>query len=69
MGRLPRFKDHRFVGTRDDMRVYDCDDPEQFTLLETVAAHDDNGIQTFGPDTAAEARNRGFRPVRSVGSG
>lgn len=64
MGRLPRFEGHRFVGTRDTMVAYDCDDDDQLAELEERRATlgDGNHFQTFGPDTAAEARNRGFRP-------
>lgn len=65
MPRLRRFERTRFVGVRDTMIVYDCDDPEQFVLLEKRVDHDDllgrKLIQTYGPDTLAEARNRGFR--------
>lgn len=63
MGRLRRFPDHRFVGIRDTMRVYDCDDEAQFAELEEQAATREgtNLFQTFGPDTQVEARNRGFR--------
>lgn len=68
MGRLRRFAGSRFVGARDTMRVYDCDHPEQFAALqERMEAEDLTGrklVQTFGPDTLAEARNRGFRPVK-----
>ena len=64
MRRLDR---HRFIGTRDTMRVYDCDDSEHAAELEERMARDGlleaNLIQTFGPDTLAEARNRGFRPA------
>lgn len=67
MGRLRRFEDHRFVGTRDDMRVYDCDDEEQFSMLQERAATEDllgrNLLAAVAPDTLAEARNRGYRPV------
>jgi len=65
MGRLRRFEDHRFVGTRDTMRVYDCDDDDQFAELESrVPALDGRNLfQTFGPDALAEAINRGFRPA------
>ena len=65
MGRLRRFEDHRFVGTRDDMRVYDCDDEFQYAVLERRSGELDgrNLIQTFGPDTLDEARNRSFRPA------
>ena len=65
MGRLRRFEDHRFVGTRDTMRVYDCDDETQFAELEARSVELDgrNEFQTFGPDTLVEAANRGFRPA------
>ena len=68
MGRLRRFPDRRFVGTRDDMVVYDCDDDVQLASLEARVSADDllgrRLLASFGPDTLAEARNRGFRPVR-----
>jgi len=48
------------------MTVYDCDDDGQFAELEERLA-DENLLgrvllSSFGPDTIAEARNRGFRP-------
>ena len=68
MPRLRRFERNRFVGVRDTMIVYDCDDPEQFALVEHRVESDDllrrKLIQTYGPDTLAEARNRGFRLSR-----
>ncbi len=64
MARLSRFEDHRYIGTRDDMRAYDCDDEAQFEeLSDRVVADDLLGrglLQTFAPDTIADARNRGF---------
>jgi len=49
------------------MRVYDCDEPEQFLALEERLSQDDlinrKLVQSFAPDTLAEAANRGFRPV------
>ena len=66
MGRLRRFPDNRYVGTRDDMRVHDCDDDAEFAALEDRVQRDDllgrKLLTTFGPDTLAEARNRGFSP-------
>lgn len=66
MGRLRRFEDNRFVGLRDEMRVYDCDDEAQFELLRRRVETEDlvghTLVAAFGPDTLAEARNRGFRP-------
>lgn len=64
MSRLARFESHRFVGARDTMVVYDCDDDDQAAELETRIASEGlleaNLLQTFGPDSLAEARNRGF---------
>lgn len=69
MTRMRRFDDHRFVGTRDDMVVYDTDDAIQSEALAARAAAEDlldrNLFQTFGPDDLAEARNRGFAPPLS----
>ena len=65
--RLSRFEKSRFIGARDTMIVYDCDDSEQLARLEARLGNDDllrrNLIQSFGPDTLAEARNRGFRSL------
>ncbi len=48
------------------MIVYDCDDPADFEILDARTEHrelvDDKLVQGFGPDTLAEARNRGFHP-------
>jgi len=66
MGRLRRFEEHRFIGARGDMIVHDCDDEEELASLEDRVKSEDllqrNLLQTFAPDTLAEARNRGFRP-------
>ena len=68
MARLKRFESHRYLGSRDDMKVYDTDDLGQAeTLGERIAAADlvgKNLIQTFAPDELSEARNRGFKPIR-----
>ena len=72
MPRLRRFEEHRWVGTRRDMRVYDCDDQAQFdrltALVEAGDLVEDVGLQSFAPDTLPEARNRGFRPVTGLKS-
>lgn len=66
MGRLKRFSDYRFIGLRDTMRVYDCDDDSQFADLARRVDRDSldegNLVQTFAPDTVEEAANRGFAP-------
>jgi hypothetical protein len=70
MARLSRFDAHRFVGDRSTMTVFDTDDSDDFTeLAARVEASDlmgQNLLQTFGPDTVAEARNRGFTPTREA---
>ena len=66
MPRLRRLELHRFVGLRDSLVVYDTDDVEQAAQLAARAGTDDVvsslPVVTFGPDTLAEARNRGYRP-------
>ncbi|HEX2369047.1 MAG TPA: hypothetical protein VHM94_07430 [Acidimicrobiia bacterium] len=67
MARLRRFEQHRFVGARDTMLVYDCDDDDEAATLEARVAQDDLLqrclLSSFAPDTLVEAENRGFRPV------
>ncbi len=67
MGRIRRLESARFVGARDTMRVYDCDNPAQLAALEARMAEKDlvnlKLVQTFAPDTVDEARNRGFKPA------
>ena len=70
MARLRRFEEHRFVGTRDDMVVYDTDEDGHSSALSERVDDEEllarNLLQTFGPDTVAEARNRGFHLHQSV---
>jgi hypothetical protein len=65
MPELRRLAGHRFVGVRDTMVVYDTEDAEERSALAGRVADDDlvgrDLVQTFGPDTLPEARNRGFR--------
>jgi hypothetical protein len=70
MAELRRMSGHRFVGVRDTMLVYDTEDSDQRSVLAGRLADDDlvgrNLLQTFGPDTLPEARNRGFRAVAPI---
>lgn len=70
MSRLSRFGAYRYVGVRDTMRFYDCDEDAQFDQIESRMREDDlvgrNLIQVFAPDTPVEARNRGFRPATTT---
>ena len=58
MDRPSRFEHARFVGDKRTQLVYDLDDwTDEAVVNEFVDAG--VGIQ-FGPDTLAEARNRGY---------
>jgi len=67
MSRLGRFESYRYIGTKDTMRFYDCDDEAQFSTLSDRLADEDllerKQLQVFAPDTPTEARNRSYRPA------
>jgi hypothetical protein len=71
VGRLRRFPDNRFIGRRDLMIVFDCDDETFFRELEASVRGLDldvkNLLQAFAPDDLAEAANRGFRRAAAEG--
>ena len=49
------------------MKVYDCDNDEQFKSLEVLFVEKEmlknNKIQSFSPDSLNEAINRGYKPL------
>lgn len=58
MERPARFEHSRFVGDKRTQLVYDVD---EWVDAEVVGEFVDVGTGTcFGPDTLAEARNRGY---------
>ena len=63
MDRLSAFAHHRFVGDKRTQQVYDLDqvaDEEALAIvLDELMASE--RFLCFGPDTLAEARNRGYR--------
>ena len=63
MDRPSAFTRHRFVGDKRTQQVYDLDqvaNEEALTIvLDELMASD--RFLCFGPDTLAEARNRGYR--------
>ena len=67
MPRLSKFENYRFIGNRKNMKVYDCDDEDQFSKLEGIINKYDlilhNLLQSFAQDTISEAKNRGFKPL------
>lgn len=67
MTRPKRFEEFRYLGDKRSQRVYDldhADDPEVASQIDELVASEQ--FAAFSPDTLAEARNRGYRPVASA---
>ena len=68
MARPTRFEHNRYVGDKRRQVVYDLDladaDPDVAAAIEELLASE--RFAAFGPDTLAEARNRGYRPHKSI---
>lgn len=60
MERPTKFEEHRFVGDKRVQVVYDldADDVDPDVVAELMESE---RFICFGPDTLAEARNRGYR--------
>ncbi len=50
----------RYVGDKRSQLVYDLDGVRDESVVEELVASEQFSV--FGPDTLAEARNRGYRP-------
>ena len=59
MERPTRFEHHRFLGDKRTQRVYDLDTYTDTDVIDELMAAET--YLCFGPDTLAEARNRGYR--------
>jgi hypothetical protein len=67
MDRPSAFANHRFIGDKRTQQVYDLDevaDVEAMAIVLDELMSSDRFL-CFGPDSLAEARNRGYR-LRSV---
>jgi hypothetical protein len=64
MERPVKFEHHQYLGDKRNQVVYDVDaiEPEDEHLIEELMAAET--YLCFGPDTVAEARNRGYRLFR-----
>lgn len=69
MERPTKFHDTQWLGDKRTQIVYDVDalSDADAHLVEDILAND-AGL-CFGPDTLAEARNRGYKPYKGNGSG
>ncbi len=59
MQRPKPYHEFRFIGDKRTQRVYDLDLDYPEHVIEALVASEQ--VATFGPDTLAEARNRGYR--------
>jgi hypothetical protein len=63
MQRPVRFEHHRFLGDKRKLVVYDLDTWDDAAVIDELMQAET--FLCFGPDTLAEARNRGYRLARS----
>ena len=63
MDRPKRYADQQYIGDKRNQIVYDVDAVEDASVIDELV--ESEMVATFGPDSLAEARNRGYRP-RSV---
>ncbi len=69
MSRPARFEHFRYLGDKRTQVVYDLDVADSDVTVATAIDEliGSEQFAAFGPDTLAEARNRGYRPHRSIG--
>lgn len=67
MSRPSRFESFRFLGDKRTQTVYDLDLVEEAGLSDAIdELMASEQFAAFGPDTLAEARNRGYKPHPSA---
>jgi hypothetical protein len=67
MSRPTRFAENQFLGDKRSQVVYDLDQVEAAGLDDEIAELlASERFAAFGPDTLAEARNRGYRLHRAL---
>ena len=59
MKRPVRVEHFRWLGDKRNQRVYDLDEAIDESVIDELMASEQYSV--FGPDTLAEARNRGYR--------
>ncbi|MSW27899.1 MAG: hypothetical protein F2849_04210 [Actinobacteria bacterium] len=65
MSRPIRFEENQFVGDKRSQIVYDLDLPSLDKEIIDELMESEKFI-CFGPDTLNEARNRGYKPHKSI---
>jgi hypothetical protein len=68
VSRPTRFEHFQYLGDKRNQIVYDLDladgNNDVSAAIDELLASEQ--FAAFGPDTLAEARNRGYRPHRSI---
>ena len=65
MERPTRFEHTRWLGDKRTQTVYDLDMFDRPEVIDELMEAE--AFLSFGPDTLAEARNRGYRPAPPYG--
>ena len=60
MSRPTKFEECRYLGDKRSQIVHDLDQASEECAIDELIASEQ--FAAFGPDTVAEARNRGYRP-------
>ena len=68
MPKPTRFEHFRYLGDKRTLVVYDLDliDTDEEVAAGVADLMASEKFLAFGPDTLAEARNRGYKPHRSI---
>jgi hypothetical protein len=68
MSRPTRFEHFRYLGDKRSQVVYDLDlaDGDEDVSAAVTELMESEQFAAFGPDTLAEARNRGYKPHASI---
>lgn len=61
-----KFEEFRWVGDKRTLVVYDVDSMTDESIIDELM--EAGTYASFGPDTLAEARNRGYRPFNGTGT-
>lgn len=69
MERPGKFEENRWVGDKRTQVVYDIDELPEGDASIIHELLEAETFLCFGPDTLAEARNRGYKPYKGDGSG
>lgn len=61
-----KFEEFRWIGDKRTRIVYDVDNLADRSIIDELM--EAGTFTSFGPDTLAEARNRGYRAFHGTGS-